>query len=123
MKVTASETYKNLLAMLLGFWLIGEAFELLWLRYGLLAVGFLAVLFPIIAQGISKGWMKLAEGMGWLSSRILLSIIFFVVLTPLAVLRKLISKKDPLHRKSTRNLSLWKKVDQAESKMDFTQPW
>ena len=37
-------------------------------------------------------WMKLAEGMGWVMTRVILSVFFFVVLTPFGVVMRLLGK-------------------------------
>lgn len=46
-----------------------------------------------LASKISWVWEKISEVLGKISATILLSIIFFLVLTPLSVLRKLLQKK------------------------------
>ena len=37
-------------------------------------------------------WMKLAEGMGWVMTRVLLTIFFFLFLTPFGIVMKLFGK-------------------------------
>ncbi|RIV24095.1 hypothetical protein DYU11_11915 [Fibrisoma montanum] len=79
--------YKANLAITTGF----LAFYFLfgrnnWFLYIALTVGALTLLVPAIARWISFGWFKLAEGLGFVNSRILLSIVFFVFLLPVALL-------------------------------------
>jgi len=54
----------------------------------------LALLSPAIANFVHKTWTTLTKALGWLMSRALMSVVFFVFLTPLAFLFRLFSKKD-----------------------------
>jgi hypothetical protein len=57
--------------------------------------GFLVVvsiLFPIILRPLNKIWMTLAILMGWIMTRVILIVIFFIVLTPLSLIARLIGK-------------------------------
>jgi hypothetical protein len=77
------------LAMLI-FYLIWELKWLLWLAAGLLVIS----LKPNpLADLIAKLWMKLSEHIGIFMSKIILSIIFFVLLTPLAMLYRLFNRE------------------------------
>lgn len=53
-----------------------------------------------------KFWMKLAEGMAYVSSRIILAIIFFLVLTPIGLVKRA-TGWDPLERRSGKRDSFW----------------
>jgi len=53
-----------------------------------------------------KYWMKLAEGMSYVSSRIILAIIFFLVLTPIGLVKRALGW-DPLQRRSASRESFW----------------
>jgi hypothetical protein len=65
-------------------------------RYYLLAaglLGFTGLAIPALAEKIHWLWMKLGEGMGYVSSRIILSLVFFLVLVPIAFLARLFGRK------------------------------
>ena len=53
-----------------------------------------------------KLWMKLAEGMAYVSSRVILAIIFFLVLTPIGLVKRAMGW-DPLQRRSASRESFW----------------
>ena len=53
-----------------------------------------------------KFWMKLAEGMAYVSSRIILAIIFFLVLTPIGLVKRA-TGWDPLQRRSATRDTFW----------------
>ena len=56
-----------------------------------------AVLFPKVLTPIYRLWMAIADALGWINTRIILSLIFYVLFTPIGVVRRVLLKKDPLH--------------------------
>jgi predicted membrane protein len=63
-----------------------------------LLVAVLSLMSDFVRDQIFRLWMKLAEILGYINGRILLSLIFFLILTPVAFLFKL-TGKDPMQRK------------------------
>ena len=57
-----------------------------------------ALLVPSWLKPVYKYWMIFAEALGFVQSRILLGVVFFVVMTPLSICRRWI-RKDPLRLK------------------------
>lgn len=53
-----------------------------------------------------KVWMKLAEAMAYVSSRIILATVFFLVLTPIGLIKRAMGW-DPLQRRAGRRDSFW----------------
>jgi hypothetical protein len=88
-----------------------------------LLVGILSRLFPSIRDMISHLWMKLAESLAFLHSRLLLTLIFYFVLTPLALLYRL-SGKDPMQRKKRPEASSYF-IDRHHTygQQDFLRTW
>jgi hypothetical protein len=99
---------KSILVIVIGFSLLSlllkkrfsldTASNYLW--YTTMGIGVLSLLSSRIESGIVWLWYKFAEGLGWINTRILLGLIFFIFLTPIALLKKLLSKKDPLKLKN-----------------------
>jgi len=54
---------------------------------------FLGALFPNILKPLNKIWMSLAIILGFIMSRVILTILFYFVLTPIAILAKIVGKK------------------------------
>ena len=52
----------------------------------------LAIFLPKSLDPIYRFWMKIGLYVGWLESRIVLSIVFFIILTPMAFIMKLFSR-------------------------------
>ncbi len=70
------------------------------------AVGLLAILFPGLAKPFYWIWMGLGYVVGSIMSRIVLAIIFFGILTPLATVFRL-AKRDVLRLKKKPQESYW----------------
>jgi hypothetical protein len=67
-------------------------------------------------------WMKLAWLLGAIIPRILLSVIFYLMLTPLAILSRLFGEKDPLFLKKQSGSVFRTRVGGVE-KASFEKPW
>ena len=79
--------------------------------YLLSAAGSILVLCGLVLPRLltvpRRLWMKLAEGMSYVSSRIILAIIFFLVLTPIGLVKRA-TGWDPLERRSATGDTFWK---------------
>ncbi len=67
----------------------------------------LGALYPKALVVPNRLWMGLAEAMGFIMTRLILALIFFLLVTPIGLLRKLFGG-DPLNRRSARTGSYWK---------------
>lgn len=72
--------------------------------------GLIAVATPNLLTPLSKGWMKLGELMGKVVSPMVLGAIFFVLVTPIALVMRLFGR-DELRLKKVNASSYW--VDRA----------
>lgn len=83
------------IAAALGFLLMKRSFET---RVALLAVGasliLSALLFPGGLRPLYRGWMKFGALLGRINAFVLLSLLFFLVLTPLAYIKRWLSGND-----------------------------
>lgn len=95
--------------VLLGSWWLYRG-KFLSAAYVLMVIGAALVLFGVVAPRLlvipRKGWMKLAEGMAYVSSRIILAIVFFLVLTPIGLVKRAMGW-DPLQRRAGSRDSFW----------------
>ena len=74
-------------------------------RYLLIAslvIGGIGILFPWLAEKIHWAWMKLAHALGYVMSRVILTLIFFLVVFPMSVFQKL-AKKNSIKLKPSGN--------------------
>ena len=49
--------------------------------------------FPFVLEPLHKAWMALAHVMGWVMTHVLLSLFYYLVLTPIAVLGRIAGKE------------------------------
>lgn len=80
----------------------------------------LGILFPKILQPVFFLWMKLAEALNWVMTRLFLLIAFYLVITPTGILYRLF-KEDPLNRKwLSKDMTYWNEVEtQPENIEEF----
>ncbi len=104
---------------LLVFWLIYGATWLVWAALSVCVVG---AFLPSVAAGLHWAWFKLAEGLGWVMSRVILSIVFFGVLTVVAFVYRLFHT-DKLQLKRKAEGSYWSERNHAYSPEDLEKPW
>lgn len=98
----------GILAAIGGWWLYRGRFPVA--APALLGIGaFLVVLgaaAPKLLAVPHRAWMTLAEGLGWVMTRVVLFLVFYLVVTPIGVLRRL-TGADPLRRRSAPAESYW----------------
>lgn len=51
------------------------------------------VLYPVLLSPLSKVWYKFAIYLGVVTNTVLLSVIFYLLIAPLAIVKKLVTKK------------------------------
>ncbi len=91
------------------------------LLYAALGIGFFSLLIPKVGQGIVWVWYKIAEILGWINSRILLSLLYFLFLTPLSFLYRLF-KKNSLDLKAPEK-SIYEERNYTYKAEDLDNPW
>lgn len=85
--------------LLIGLWPLAVRAEPLRLWVVGIAAGLVlpAVLFPKVLTPIYRLWMTIGDALGWINTRIILSLVFYALFTPIGVIRRVLLKKDPLH--------------------------
>ena len=90
------------------------------IRYWSLFISLIFLLLGLINSRLltplNKAWVKFGLMMGIIVNPIIMSIIFFAVVTPTAYLLRLIGK-DVLHLKKNNDKSYWKKKEKNLSSM------
>jgi hypothetical protein len=84
-------------------------------------VGFIGAFIPSLAKWINWFWYKLAEVMGFVMSKVLLSIVFYVFLFPIALIYRM-TKKDTLQLKKKSD-TYWTSRSHSYSSKDLEQVW
>jgi len=108
--------------------LVGGIFVLLsswWLYRGkftvlaevLLPLGALLVLLGLFLPRAlvlpNKAWMLLAEGLSFVTTRLILGLVFFLVVTPIGIVKRMMGW-DPLGRRGARRESYWQPYSERQ---------
>jgi hypothetical protein len=93
-----------------------------WLLVTAGLVGLAAVFSPRIGGWISLLWMKLAALLGKVVPVVLLALVYFLLLFPLAMLARLF-RGDPLQLKDHGEQSFWIKREHLYEARDLEKPW
>jgi hypothetical protein len=73
----------------------------------------LGLIFPKALVLPNKAWMALAEVLAFISTRIILAFVFFVIITPIGFVKRL-SGWDPLHRRAPLSDSYWRPYSERQ---------
>ncbi|MCC6384554.1 MAG: SxtJ family membrane protein [Bacteroidia bacterium] len=92
------------------------------LTIGLL-IGILSLLSSFIQNQIVWLWMKLAELLGYINGKILLSVIFFLFLTPIALFFKLAGKDPMIKKRKSGQKSLYTERNHTYCAEDLEHIW
>jgi hypothetical protein len=100
-ETTREKVRESIIVIAAGFLVVYRFLEqdwAIWVSLGILVIGAFS---DALSKLIHIGWMKLAQGMGFIMSKILLSSIFFLFLTPIALLYRLLGNKTQKKEDST----------------------
>jgi hypothetical protein len=120
--VQPQDRFKTILVIVTGLLALSWIFDVLTLSKIALGIGVISIIIPAAAKAIEWGWLKLALALGWVNSRILLSIIYFVFLMPIAWVSRLFTK-DPLRLKKNKASSLFVSRDHLYTGKDLENIW
>ncbi len=112
------ETVLTISTGLLVFYLIYKVEELIIIS---VVLGIIGIFFNFMGSKISWLWYKIAEVLGFIVSRILLTVVFYLLLFPIARLSRLFTK-DPLCLSKNRD-TLYTVRNANFSKGDFEKTW
>ena len=73
----------------------------------------LGIIFPRALVYPNKAWMALAEVLSFISTRIVLGFVYFAILTPIGVGKRLLGW-DPLNRRAARSDTYWRPYSERQ---------
>jgi hypothetical protein len=91
-------------------WIVGLA---LWLP---------AIIWPAALLPFYRGWTALGLVLGWINSRIILSLLFFLVITPMGLLRRALGH-DAVARRFEPEAESYRVTSRARSKESMEKPF
>lgn len=116
------DRYKTILVIVTGLLVIAWIFTLPVLGKIAVVIGVVSIFIPSAAKGIEWLWFRFALALGWVNSRILLSIIYFVFLMPIAWLSRMFTR-DPLSLKKEERKSLFIDRNHLYTAKDLENIW
>lgn len=117
----ALETIAVLAAACLCFSLF---FRTSWLAHAALALLLVGLFVQGLASWISRAWLKFATFLGGVNAKVLLSLVYLLVLTPIAlVYRAFHGDFLTLKRRSGAGASYWKERNHRYGAGDLDRPW
>ncbi|HYC86797.1 MAG TPA: hypothetical protein VEB86_16305 [Chryseosolibacter sp.] len=118
----ASDRYKTILVIVTGLLACAVIFKLPVLIHVALAMGVVAIFIAAAARLIEWLWFRMAMALGWVNSRILLSIVFFGFLLPMAWFSRWF-RKDSLNLKRSNAGSIFDTRNYKYRKEDLENIW
>jgi hypothetical protein len=83
---------------------------------------FLSLLVPSTLQPIYQVWMRIGLVLGWINTRIILGLIFYLLLMPMGIIMRLL-KHDPLARKFEVRLSTYRLPSKTITRESMENPY
>ena len=117
-----SDPKTTLLVIVLGMLVVYLVFRKEWALMAALAVGVAGLFSGFLAEKIERLWMKLTWVLSMIVPNILLSAVFYVFLTPVALLSRIFGAKNQLSLKNSAP-SLFKDHNKPFDKPSFEKPW
>jgi|SRR5688572_10453068 hypothetical protein len=110
------ETILVIVLGLMVFYWIFDSKYLLWAAFG---VGFIGVFIPWLAGKIHWAWMKLAHVMGFVMSKVMLTLVYTLVVVPMGIF----SRKKITMRLKQGTTSYFKERNYTYKKEDLENVW
>jgi hypothetical protein len=89
---------------------------------GAAVIGVISIAIPAAGDLIVKGWYKIAEVLGAINGRILLSAVFFIILVPVALMARM-GMKNPLTLRRESKKSVFVDRNHKYTSKDLEQVW
>ena len=99
----------GMLLLLSGWWIYRGKFHAV-TQVTLPAGAILAFLGIVVPRALvypNKAWMALAEILSYISTRIILAFVYFVIITPIGFVKRL-TGWDPLNRRAAKSETYWR---------------
>ncbi len=116
------ETILTICVALLVFFLIGKNHHRYLLQFSVV-LGLIGMFSKYLTSKISWLWWKISELIGAVMSRVILTIIFFLFLVPIAFLSRVFSKKDDLQLKRTTGSTYYVTRNHVYQPRDLENAW
>jgi hypothetical protein len=91
-----------------------------WILAGLLWLP--ALFMPSVLRPVYTTWMRIGHVLGWVNTRIILGVLFYVMILPMGLIMRLFGK-DPMTRKRDETVSSYRIKSISEAKERLEKPF
>lgn len=121
-QASQQEPIKTVLVIVTGFLIVYVLSAWRWALFTALFIGIAGLASAFLARWIDYLWMQLARLLSLIIPNILLSAVFYLILTPFALLSRVLGEKNPLGLKNTQR-SMFRDLNRDYGKASFEKPW
>lgn len=118
---TDPETPKTQLVIVVGLLVLAAIFQNEKIVFASLAIGLISLIIPPVGHWIVWGWFKLAEVLSRVMNPLILSLVYFLFITPIAILFRLFGN-DPMRLKDNKG-SMYELREKTYTREDLEKPW
>ena len=114
---------QTILSIVVGFLALHYIFGGIYFLPAALIIGVLSLISDGFAHLVSQAWAKFAMVLGRINGNILLTLVFFICLTPVAFLMRIFKKGDALKLKKQNANTVYVTRDHTYTKSDLANIW
>ena len=81
-----------------------------------------ALLFPAVLNPVYTIWMKVGHVLGWINTRVILGVLFYVMILPIGIIMRLFGN-DPMARKKDESATSYRIQSVSEAKDRMEKPY
>jgi hypothetical protein len=81
-----------------------------------------AAVFPIVLRPFHRGWMYIGHVLGWINTRILLGIVFYALITPIGLIRRMFNR-DSMGLRFDANADSYRRTRQSRAGSHMRNPF
>ena len=81
----------------------------------------MALVLPVALGPVFKVWMRFAEALGWVNTRIILSVIFFLLFLPVGMIMRIFN--DPMRRKLDKSADSYRIISNTPKPENMERPF
>jgi len=82
----------------------------------------LAIIFPESLRKVNEIWLKVGNVLGWINSRIILGIMFYLLIFPIGLILKVFGK-DAMNRKLDSNSDSYRRISKQRERTHLEKPF
>jgi hypothetical protein len=83
----------------------------------------LALLAPLALKPVYRIWIKIGDLLGWINTRIILGVIFYLLVTPMGIFMRLLGNNDPMQRQLDRDRTTYRTASEVRTRFSMEKPY